>query len=90
MLDPSKRCLHCAFYDDFDSHCKAHPPAYAGDRIDEYGETVMHYSQPIIDLAWAETCGEWQAGQPGKTAEERMDEIRMVIELDKRTGQQAE
>ena len=84
MRDPSKKCLHCAFYDDFDSQCKAHPPAYAGDRIDEYGDTVCHYSQPIIDYAWSETCGEWQAAQPNKTAEERMAELRLAIELDKR------
>lgn len=84
MRDPSKKCLHCAFYDDFDSQCKAHPPAYAGDRIDEYGETVCHYSQPIIECAWSETCGEWQAAQPDKTAEERMAELRLAWELDKR------
>lgn len=83
MLDPTKRCLHCTFYDDFDSLCKAHPPAYAGDIVDQYGDKVCHYSQPIIERAWAETCGEWQAAQPGKTAEERRAEILFAAKLDK-------
>ena len=82
MLDPSKRCLHCVHYDDYDSFCKAHPPAYAGTAIDEHGQTVRFYSQPIIECAWAETCSEWQAAQTGKTAEERLAEIRIAAKLD--------
>lgn len=80
MLDPSKRCMHCAFFDDFDSQCKAHPPAYAGEIFDQDGSRVTHYSQPVIELEWAETCGEWQPAQPDKTADERMDEIRKAAE----------
>ena len=83
MRDISKRCMHCASYDDYDMKCKAHPPAYAGDTEDCDGDTVPHYSQPVIAYAWAETCDEWQAGQPEKTADERLAEIRFAASLDK-------
>ena len=85
MIDPSKRCMHCAFYDDFDSKCKAHPPAYSGETEDPDGETVSYYTQPIIEYHWSDTCGEWQDGYPGKTADERFAEIRHAASLDKRT-----
>lgn len=83
MIDASKRCMHCTFYDDFNSQCQAHPPAYAVEFKDEYGDTVTRYSQPIIELEWAETCGEWQDGHPAKTADERMAEIRHAAGVDK-------
>ena len=83
MIDPTKRCKHCVFYSDFDSQCQAHPPAYAGRIKDEYGDTVTDYSQPIIELEWAETCGEWQDGHPAKTPDERMAEIARAAGLDR-------
>jgi len=82
MLDPTKRCMHCAFFDDFDFKCKAHPPAYAGDTFDPDGDKVPYYTQPVIDCEWSETCGEWQAAQPNKTADERMAEIRLAAKMD--------
>ena len=85
MRDQSKRCMHCAHYDGYDMKCKAHPPAYAGETQDFDGDTAPYYSQPVIEYAWAETCGEWQAGQPEKTADERMAEIRLAANLDKQT-----
>ena len=75
--------MHCAFYNDFESLCQAHPPAYAGLGKDQYGDTVTFYSQPIIELEWAETCGEWQDGHPGKTAYDRMAEIAHAAGLHK-------
>lgn len=86
MIDPSKRCMHCAFYDDFNSKCKAHPPAYSGETQDEDGEMISYYTQPIIDYHWSDTCGEWQDGYPGKTADERFAEIRHAAGLDTRVS----
>jgi hypothetical protein len=79
MLDPTRRCMHCAFFDDFDSKCKAHPPVYAGDTLGS--DVVTYFTQPIIDFAWSDTCGEWQPAQPNKTADERMAEIRLAADL---------
>lgn len=84
-MDETKRCMHCYFYDDFDSQCKAHPPAYAGRIEDGDGEMMTHYSHPIIDLHWAETCGEWRDANPSKTADERIAEILHAAECDRRT-----
>jgi hypothetical protein len=73
--------MHCTFFDDFDSKCMAHPPAYAGDSYNEDGYKVAYFTQPIIDREWSETCGEWQAAQPNKTADERMAEIQLAAKL---------
>lgn len=78
--------MHCAHYDDYEAKCKAHPPAYAGDSEDFDGDKVPYYSQPVIEYAWSESCGEWQDGYPGKTADERFAEIRLAATLDKRTA----
>jgi hypothetical protein len=80
MLDPTKRCMHCAFFDDLDSKCKAHPPVYAGDTVGSCEDNVTYFTQPVIDCEWSETCGEWQAAQPNKTADERMAEIRLAAD----------
>ena len=74
MIDDGKVCMHCKFFDGFDSICKAHPPAFAGYR-DEDGEQVREFAQPVIDRDWAASCGEWQASDPGKSLEERRREI---------------
>ena len=75
MIDDGKVCMHCAFFDGFDSVCKAHPPAFAGYSRDEDGEQVREFVQPVIDRDWSESCGEWQASDPGKSLEERRLEI---------------
>ena len=72
MIEDGKVCMHCKFFDD--SICKAHPPAFAGYR-DEDGEQVPVFVQPVIDVEWAESCGEWQASDPAKTLEARRVEI---------------
>lgn len=80
MIDDGKVCMHCAFFDGFDSVCKAHPPAFAGYR-EEDGEQVREFVQPAIESEWAESCGEWQASDPDKSLEERRREIhRAAVE----------
>ena len=80
MIDDGKVCMHCKFFDGFDSICKAHPPVFAGYR-DEDGEQVREFVQPAIESEWAESCGEWQASDPDKSLEERRREIhRAAVE----------
>lgn len=80
MIDDGKVCMNCAFFDGFDSVCKAHPPAFAGYR-EEDGEQVREFVQPVIDRDWSESCGEWQVSDPGKSLEERRLEIhRAAVE----------
>lgn len=74
MIDDGKVCMHCKFFDGFDSTCNAHPPVFAGYR-DEDGEQVREFVQPAIESCWAESCGEWQASDPDKSLEERRREI---------------
>lgn len=79
------RCLHCLHYDELDSTCKAHPPAYAGDIEDEDGEVYAHFVQPIIEHAWVTGCSEWRAAAPEKTENERLLELVMAAKAHKKS-----
>lgn len=78
-MDDFRRCCNCRHYDDFDSRCKLNPPAYAGDRRDDYGETVSYWSQPIIETAWAEWCGQWHPADESQTESQRAEQIRSLM-----------
>lgn len=79
-MDDSCRCCNCRFFDGFDSRCKLNPPAYAGDCVDEKtGETIRLFAQPIIEIEWAEWCGQWQAADDYQTKEKRHAQIESLF-----------
>lgn len=82
MNDNLRRCCNCRFYDDVDVRCKLNPPVYAGRVRDEYGDRVQHWAQPIVDTAWAERCGQWEAADEDQTDGERYAQIMSLIQAD--------
>ena len=79
-----RRCCNCRYYDDFDSLCKLNPPVYAGTYTDTDGEQTKSWSQPVIEMAWAEWCGQWQPADENQTEEQRKAQILSLMEEDKR------
>jgi hypothetical protein len=78
-MDDTCRCCNCFFYDDFEARCKLYPPAYAGRYVNEDEERVPYYSQPIIETAWAEWCGQWKPADENQTREQRAQQILSLI-----------
>jgi Fe-S-cluster containining protein len=74
-------CLNCRFHDEMDSTCKRYPPVYTGERYDEKEQmNLPHWTNPHVDLDWAEWCGEWQPADPEQSVADRREQIRQKLD----------
>lgn len=64
-------CLTCRFFSDKESLCQRFPPSIRVTTTDELGQEDVWYVQPVIDLEWSTTCGEWIADNPDETPYDR-------------------
>ena len=82
-MEKFSRCCNCRHFDEFDSLCRLNPPAYVGQRPDEYGDLVQHWAQPLIEYEWAEWCSQWKAADESQTESQRAEQIRSLIDKHK-------
>lgn len=80
LSDGGRVCMTCRFFDDCDSRCQRFPPRVSSTVEDEDGDPYVYWGQPIIDLEWSMTCGEWQAAAGCDDEEERLRQVSKRIE----------
>jgi hypothetical protein len=84
LSDGGRVCLTCRFFDLHESECQRFPPSIRTETVDDDGDPCVWFDQPIIDLEWGTTCGEWQPANGMESEEARNRYIEEAMEGDPR------
>lgn len=79
-------CLTCRHFNDHESQCQRFPPQVRVESVDDDGERFVSWEQPVIDIEWSTTCGEWSADIPEETPWQRCERVGQRINEWKEAG----